>query len=362
MKSFKQVLGTGAACLFLATACSVPNPASTPSAPVDKASRPSATAPAAPAAPAASGASNRVVVGQPTPFGTVTGPGIQRPSNDGTGNFRTFCNPSHLANDDPLVFPGQPGRAHRHLFFGNMSTDAYSTAASLLSGGESTCGGGSLNRSAYWIPALLDSNGNAVPSNGMIVYYKSGYRRGRAAPDDGIVFPNGLRILVGDPAATAPQVANDNVWFGCAPNTTNVFNLGASIMRGQTIPTGCPAGHRLHMSLGLPGCWDGINLDSPDHRSHVAFGDYSHGCPASHPVSIPEITFNIDWTVPAEGAAGLRFSSDPAGVPGGTTIHGDYIAAWDESTIQAWLTNCVRVNADCGVNIVADGIRLSGHS
>lgn len=358
MKSFKQVLGTGAACLFLATACSVPNPASPPAG-APGGEKPVAAAPTVPVTP---GASNRLAFGQPTPFGTVSGPGIQRPSNDGTGNFRTFCNPSHLANDDPLVFPGQPGRAHRHLFFGNMSTDAHSTAESLLSSGESTCGGGSLNRSAYWVPALLDSRGNAVPSNGMLVYYKSGYQRGGAAPDDRIVFPNGLRILVGDPAATAPQQTYNNVWFGCSPNTTNVFNFGASIMRGQTIPTGCPAGHRIHMSLGLPACWDGINLDSPDHRSHVAFGDYNHGCPASHPVSIPEITFNIDWTVPPEGAAALRLSSDPAGVAGGTTIHADYIAAWDESTVQAWLSNCVRVNADCGVNTVADGIRLSGHA
>jgi hypothetical protein len=34
-------------------------------------------------------------------------------------------------SDDPIVFPRQPGAAHQHDFFGNTSTNAYSTDASL---------------------------------------------------------------------------------------------------------------------------------------------------------------------------------------------------------------------------------------
>jgi hypothetical protein len=50
-------------------------------------------------------------------------------------------------------------------------------------------------------------------------------------------------------------------------------------------------------------CWDGKNLDSPDHKSHVAYpsngpatftGSSTGGnCPATHPVKIPQIMLEV---------------------------------------------------------------------
>lgn len=50
-------------------------------------------------------------------------------------------------------------------------------------------------------------------------------------------------------------------------------------------------------------CWDGKNLDSPDHKSHVAYPiDGPHAfdgmgvggqCPESHPVKIPQIMLEV---------------------------------------------------------------------
>jgi hypothetical protein len=47
-------------------------------------------------------------------------------------------------------------------------------------------------------------------------------------------------------------------------------------------------------------CWDGVNTDSPDHRGHVAYpssGSFeSTGpCPASHPVRLPQLMYEIVW-------------------------------------------------------------------
>ncbi len=39
----------------------------------------------------------------------------------------------------------------------------------------------------------------------------------------------------------------------------------------QTIPR-CPAGERAGVRLSFPTCWNGVNLDSADHRSHMAYG------------------------------------------------------------------------------------------
>jgi hypothetical protein len=47
-------------------------------------------------------------------------------------------------------------------------------------------------------------------------------------------------------------------------------------------------------------CWDGVNLDSPNHRDHVSYparGTFqSNGaCPASHPVKLPQIFLEVVW-------------------------------------------------------------------
>ena len=47
-------------------------------------------------------------------------------------SLKIECGASHAAADDPIVFPGQPGAAHLHEFFGNTSTNASSTYASML--------------------------------------------------------------------------------------------------------------------------------------------------------------------------------------------------------------------------------------
>jgi len=39
-----------------------------------------------------------------------------------------------------------------------------------------------------------------------------------------------------------------------------------------------PGGSRLVRILEFPSCWDGENLDSKDHRSHVAFPDDNGRC------------------------------------------------------------------------------------
>lgn len=50
-------------------------------------------------------------------------------------------------------------------------------------------------------------------------------------------------------------------------------------------------------------CWDGKNLDSPDHQSHMyntVTSDYfvnAPACPSSHPVRVPQVTFETVWYV-----------------------------------------------------------------
>ncbi|MAD83961.1 MAG: hypothetical protein CL912_13445 [Deltaproteobacteria bacterium] len=61
-----------------------------------------------------------------------------------------------------------------------------------------------------------------------------------------------------------------------------------------------------HLANTPCSCWDGVNLDSPDHKSHVAYpkngpqqftGTSTGGaCPSTHPVKIPQIMLEVRRT------------------------------------------------------------------
>ncbi|MGH1494118.1 MAG: hypothetical protein ACRBK7_32785, partial [Acidimicrobiales bacterium] len=63
----------------------------------------------------------------------------------GDGQFRAACQYSHFAYDDPIIYPGQVGRSHLHMFFGNTKTNAHSTTDSIVNSGGGSCNGFELN-------------------------------------------------------------------------------------------------------------------------------------------------------------------------------------------------------------------------
>jgi len=87
-----------------------------------------------------------------TASGSAAAPLTEAPAKLHGSNFYVNCRFSHTANDDPIVHPGQPGKSHPHTFFGNTSTSASSTLASLRAAGT-TCKP-SADRAAYWVPTL----------------------------------------------------------------------------------------------------------------------------------------------------------------------------------------------------------------
>jgi hypothetical protein len=47
-------------------------------------------------------------------------------------------------------------------------------------------------------------------------------------------------------------------------------------------------------------CWNGKDLDSPNHKDHVAYpmsGSFESGgpCPASHPIKMPQLMYEVMW-------------------------------------------------------------------
>ena len=298
---------------------------------------------------------------------------------DVVGAFRFICNPGQLAADDPIVYPGQPGRAHLHQFFGNTSANAHSTYASLRTTGESTCNN-RLNRSAYWMPAMMNGKGKVVRPDYISIYYKrrpiSDPKCNPASGDpqvQGICvdLPRGLKYVFGADMANMSAPKTGSGYFNCdGPGA--VSGHFSTIVEAAK---GCPIGARLGAIINAPECWDGKNLDSPDHRSHVAYpgyGDWGYlKCPTTHPYAIPAFTMGAWYTTDADldrsgtwapGTSTWHLSSDV--MPGmpmitpGSTFHADWLGAWDDSVMKMWTENCVNRLLSCSGGDLGNGKQL----
>ncbi|MBX3314104.1 MAG: DUF1996 domain-containing protein [Actinobacteria bacterium] len=272
----------------------------------------------------------------------------QAPDDGSTGAFRINCSLSHQSHDDPIVFPNKPFATHLHSFYGNGNTAAATTTRTLTTSGNSTCTGGTLNRSAYWAPSVLDARtGNPAPTfgeNALQVYYKTGYQG--ADPRTIQRPPTGLKVVAGSAKSTAAQ---SMVRYSCE---------GAHPVAAQATFPNCAAGDRFIMSVEFPACWDGRNLDSPDHKAHMAYGTWGKGCPSSHPVAIPVITQNYRYVVPNSGMRDWRLASDMYSGPAGYSGHADLWVAWDTNTMDRVVRNCLRTSMDCRMNLLGDGEML----
>jgi hypothetical protein len=260
-----------------------------------------------------------------------------------------------MSFDDPIVYPGQAGAAHLHAFFGNTATNAASTAESIRNSGNSTCLGGTINRSAYWVPAMVDTKTHrAIAPAYAHFYYKQGYRL--ANPRSIQPLPEGLRMVSGDASNATPGSIAARFKCNGGPNNSND-------QYGSAIPN-CDAGAEVIQEIFFPQCWDGRNLDAPDHRSHMSYAvrqaqwPYAYACPSSHPVALPEITFNIAYVVPSRDATRTwRLSSDvyDRSLPGGYSSHGDWFNGWKKSVSDTWNAGCVQTRRDCHSHLLGDG-------
>ncbi|MFK7889224.1 MAG: DUF1996 domain-containing protein [Granulosicoccus sp.] len=279
-----------------------------------------------------------------------------------SGYFRVKCEVSHFAYDDPIVYPGEPGRAHLHMFFGNTQANAYSTYASLLNSGTGTCNGEDLNRTAYWVPALLDSEGNALIPDQVMVYYKNDNFRLNGANELVSPFPENLRMIAGDGAALSPQTGFTGDWevqpavsFTCG----QAYNANDS--RQALIPDCFGSGNHLEMQIAFPQCVNesaGTYQPDQSHMSYSENGYYGAACPESHPTDISSIMYRIFFSVDAYGGAltNLHLSSDVKMdriLPGGTTAHADWFGAWHPQAMDLWVDNCNNSQEDCETGILS---------
>jgi hypothetical protein len=258
-----------------------------------------------------------------------------RPDNGtvGDGQFRAACEYSHLGYDDPIVFPGQPGKSHLHMFFGNTTVDSFTTVDSLVDSGGGTCNGFELNRSGYWTPALLDGKGNVVIPDSIILYYKTKF------PDEVQPMPQGLQMLAGNTQHETFE-ANHQLHWSCG-GSGEAYNIT------NQIPD-C-GGDIINATVRFPNCWDGANLQSEDHVSHMTLVAEEQPCPASHPVRLPQISILL-YFPGADSVDGWHLSSDHHGgrsTGPGESLHADWWGGWNDEAVRLWSDGCMTAARNC---------------
>src|SRR6266536_1309477 len=237
-------------------------------------------------------------------------------------NFVGSCTFSHMAMDDPIVYPRQPGVSHDHSFVGNTTTNAFSTLRSLRAG-STTCRRDG-ETAAYWMPTVL-LNGQMIAPQAATIYYR---RKTLATLR---AFPAGFKMIAGDRHATAPQGMKITYW-----------NCGAAstVPSSTEVPT-CPntRGESLRLHVNFPNCWEGKRLDSTDHQSHMAYAVRGN-CPADHPVAVPAISLIFRYAI--AGGPGVTLSSGSQ-----YSAHADFFNAWRQGTLTSLVNGCLNALRHC---------------
>ncbi len=255
-----------------------------------------------------------------------TAPGAQAKAP--TGRFKARCGYTRSLPDDPIVRPGAAGASHLHDFFGNRTTDAATTTETLQAG--STSCQPLADHSAYWVPSLYKDGTQVAPLK-LAAYYNLNGRQ----PGTIVAFPAGLRMITGNSAATTAQPATVTDWT-CLPTKPAQMTAGE-------VPT-CDAISHLVLRVAFSDCWDGVNLDSPDHRGHMALSQrasdgYRH-CPGTHPTAVPQVGLQVEY--PIGGGPGVTLSSG-----GQFSGHADFWNAWVPDQLSHLVDTCLNTPTAC---------------
>jgi hypothetical protein len=228
-----------------------------------------------------------------------------------------------------------------HDYVGNTSTDGNATDASLAAAGT-TCRFG--DKSTYFWPVIRDTTtegddadqpgGGADGNLGKIIAPSAASIQFRGNAQAKVVpMPRFLRIVTGDAKTITNGPANSRAHWTCS-GTPNRFSATQYVL--------CPRGQLVQRVHDFAGCWNGVDLDSANHRTHVAFADATTGaCPAGFK-AIPQLRITLSYRVPAGDSYAV--DSFPEQLRKASTDHDDF-----ENVMPARLMSMVATMINRGV-------------
>ncbi|KAI0692895.1 hypothetical protein BC835DRAFT_1276877 [Cytidiella melzeri] len=254
---------------------------------------------------------------------------------------------------DPIVNPGAVG-THVHAVTGASNFDRNSDYDSLRNAQCTTLPFQQVDKSIYWTPSLYYQDQTTKKLTLMTGGRNHYYFFDRHGPNETVkAFPEGFRMLAGNPARisyNASSFADQAVSFVCLDYSGAIANDPAYAERQDiNFPDVNKCADGLRMQIFFPSCWDGVNLDSADHKSHMSYpvDNYNNGaCPSSHPVHLVSIFYETFVSVSDHPYWGSGAYVTSTGDPTLLSWHGDFMNGWDVSTLQEAVDTCHGMNGD----------------
>lgn len=212
-------------------------------------------------------------------------------------------------------------------------------------------------------------NGSTVMVNqdgGMLAYYF-------VYGEDPKPFPQGFRMMAGDqflrnftgPVPDPPKsdwtaaeqtqfsLSQKALGFNCLHyNTTDEGSLQRHFLPDKSfLDENCWDGLRLEVMF--PSCWNGKDVDSSDHKSHMAYPNLVNDgtCPEGFETRLVSLFFETKYdTQDFAGVDGNFVFS--MGDPTGYGYHGDFIQGWQSGFLEQAMTGCTNPSGqvqDCPV-------------
>jgi hypothetical protein len=273
-----------------------------------------------------------------------------------TGSFTTSCGTNENENrnsDNVIVAPGvSNGAQHQHDYVGNQDNDAFTSDEQFLQADTSCQNQG--DKSTYYWPVLRVQDGqNEVDANA-----PGGGQDGNVGTiqqvaqvelkfvgnkkSDVVAMPTALRIITGDAKAFTNGLKNANTSWSCTGfedrQVTDKYPI-------------CPEGSSVVRTSNFQSCWDGQNIDSANHRDHVAFVQADGSCPQGFQ-AIPQLQAKLVYDIPApqieNGQVQNAYALDgfPEQLHKPITDHNDFINFFDENVMNE-MVQCINNGEDC---------------
>lgn len=233
------------------------------------------------------------------------------------------CKTSGLAQLDPIVNPDGSPSSHVHLFAGNKGIpngvrtydDAVQQATTYTFAGDTA---------GYWVAPMVTADGTIINAKVTVYYDRMGSQKITAFPPD-------FRMIWGYMRGLFSSKPRSYYGWNCRntdplqPDFSQVDCRGFS--GGQSYVT---------FRAFSPFCWDGENLDSPDHMSHITYPpNYPSNvnCPAGT-VAVPRLRVNFNFQIAY--CPDCNITSDPVfGTSHGASAHTDFWNAWQQPALEA---------------------------
>jgi hypothetical protein len=153
-----------------------------------------------------------------------------------------------------------------------------------------------------------------------------------------VPMPKFLKALTGDAKPGSRGLANTRATWTCSGFTNRLSDKYVI----------CPAGSQVMRVSDFPSCWDGVNTDSANHRTHILFPDKTTGaCPAGTK-AVPQVRITIAYNIPVsiQKAGQYQLDSFPEENHNPISDHNDFENVNSVQTM-ARIANCINTGRRC---------------